>query len=69
MVESDDSGFEVLVLTHQHKTIAETASQLFVSVTTIKSHRSQIKEKLNAPSLPLACILANKLRLFELLYV
>jgi len=57
--------YEVLVLACKHYSIVKMADKLFVAPNTIKSHRSQIIEKLNASSLSLACLMAANLRIVE----
>jgi len=53
---------KVLELGEHGLTIEETAAEMCVDVTTIKSHRTQTMLKLNAPTFPLACMMAKKLK-------
>lgn len=57
--------YEVLDLACNHLSTEKMAKKLFITTNTIKSHRSQIIEKLNAPTLTLACLMAVNLRLIE----
>lgn len=56
---------EVLTLACRGYKTEEMLSMLFIEKCTLKTHRSRIMEKLNAPSMELACIMARKLRLIE----
>jgi len=56
---------EVLTLACKGYKMKEMLSMLFIEECTLKTHRSRIMEKLNAPSMELACIIARKLRLIE----
>lgn len=57
-----DTELEVLKLGVEC-TILETADILGTTVSTAKSHRKQAMLKLNAPTIPLACVLAKKLKI------
>jgi len=57
--------YEVLELACNGFSIEEMAKKLFISISTVKTHRSQIIEKLNAASLPYACTMAVNLRMID----
>jgi len=71
LLESDNCNeltakeLKVLQLAAKKYTILNSAAEMNTDSSTIKSHRKQIMLKLNAPTFPMACMLAKKLKILD----